>query len=158
LSRNGAADSPDFAVNLPPHFNQATKDITMTTAGTQAANAELMMQIFRNLQAAEDGTSKTINRFLTMQNHAEEQRQLDRQRAHNMRTNAAQLVADSFAVEDASEQAYRAAMREAQDVLMQVGTESKESAEQISAMTNSVRAIPINTSRRKLQSVSQDAS
>lgn len=116
--------------------------------GTQAANADLLRQMMRNLQAADEGTAATVSRALAMQNNAEQQRQNERARAQALRTSAAQQVADSLVIEEDAEHAYRVAMREAQDVLAQVGTDARDSADAITQMAEPSRSIAITQPRR----------
>lgn len=127
--------------------------------GTAAAIARQMQVMMTSLEAGEELTRAAIAQVLTKQEAAEDARQQGRQRAFELRKQAAQLVAESMDIEDECESAYKRDMQAAQDGLASIGETSTDDAGSIREIAQTMRTIPIKSRKNGgMQVVGQSAS
>jgi hypothetical protein len=123
--------------------------------GTRAANAALMVEILKNFEAADESTTASIGRGVTMQRQALELKRQEYARAKELRIQAGRLYAESLAIEENAETEFENSMRTAEDVLTQTGADSSDSAVEIRNIASEARAIPITSRKGKMQMVGQ---
>jgi hypothetical protein len=127
------------------------------TMGHAIEAARLVQLAMSTIASGEESTRAAIAQILTKQEAAEDARQQGRQRAFELRKQAAQLVAESLDVEDECEAAYKRDMQAAQDGLASIGEISTDDASSVRVIAQTMRSIPITSRKAKgnMQMVAQ---
>jgi hypothetical protein len=119
--------------------------------------ARLVHLAMSTIASGEESTRAAIAQILTKQEAAEDARQQGRQRAFELRKQAAQLVAESLDVEDECESAYKRDMQAAQNAFAGIGEISTGDASSVRDIAQTMRSIPITSRKAKgnMQMVAQ---